>query len=73
MDILLNPINYFSEPTCETACILHPHAAILWLICFNSVDDWGNGFNGLYEYTSGTYISFIVCQLKRITVPNMQS
>lgn len=39
----LNPTNYRSKPTCKTACILHPHAATLWLIDFNSVDDLGNG------------------------------
>lgn len=43
MDILLNPTNYISESTRKTACILHPHAATLWPIGFNSVDGLGNG------------------------------
>lgn len=43
MDILLNPTNYISESTCKTACTLHPHAATLWLVGFNRVDDSGNG------------------------------
>lgn len=43
MDILLNPTHYTAESTCKTACILHPHAATLWLIGFNSVDVLGNG------------------------------
>lgn len=43
MNSLIKPTNYISESTCNTACILDPHAATLWLICFNSVDNSGNG------------------------------
>lgn len=58
----------------QTACILHPHAATLWLIGFNSVDGLGNGLMDYMDtllvhtfhllYVNWEELRFQICRAK---------